>query len=86
MSRLVLGHFSTSQAKQFGSSPLLQSNDYEAKADLLTAHSSYQVSSSAMTIALTGSATRLINTVSNQFRLTLSPDTFSNFNGKCRSC
>ncbi len=69
-------------ARKFGSSPFLQASDYEAPADVPFAAAGFRSTDAAMTVTLSSAALALLAPgVGNQFRATLSVDTFSNFNG-----
>ena len=69
------------QARQFGSSPYLQTSDYHREADMPFA-TSYKLTSSTMSIPLLPKAVgHLSKQGKNQFRITMELGSFSNYNG-----
>ena len=69
------------QSYQFGSSPYLQASDYQARADVTFANG-YELSGNKMFMTLLSGAVRKLSPVkTNQFRITMAPSSYSNFNG-----
>ena len=70
------------QSYQFGSSQYLQSNDYQATAQFPNFATDYIKTAATLTLPLTAQhVTYLSSTQLNQFRFTLTPDTFTNWQG-----
>ena len=67
------------QSHQFGSSQYLQANDYQEAAAYPGFAQTYHKTTSSLTIPLKAQHTGVLSSVLlNQFRLTLSPATFTN--------
>ena len=68
----------------FGTSVFLQASDYQATALLPAAYTSYTLTSTAMSIALNPAAVAALNASDRaQFRVTLDPGSYTNWNGAC---
>ncbi len=76
------------QSHAFGSSPFLQASDYEADAELYGFADTYALTSNALVLPLNADAVEMLSTTeTNQFRVTLFPEQFSNYNGSwCSVC
>ncbi len=76
------------QAQAFSSSPFLQTSDYQAKADVPSAHAYYNLTHEQFMLTLKPRALPYLSTASSsqmQFRVTLTADTFSNRDGVSRA-
>ena len=71
-----------SQAYKFGTSTFLQASDYEAPAEFPNCGTTYILNSVVLNVTLGPEVMGgLLPSQPAQFRVTLSPETFSNFNG-----
>ncbi len=70
------------QARQFGSSPFLQAGDYQAPADVYGFADRYLLSATDIKFPMTAEGNALLSQSRKaQFRVTLQPSQYSNFNG-----
>ncbi len=68
----------------FSTSPFIQTSDYEAAADLTFANT-YLINSAFLQVPLLPAAIQFLSTTqSNQFRITMTANSFSNYNGQQR--
>ena len=68
----------------FGTSRVLQTSDFEAPCDVCNAGTVSFRSSTRLDVSLSRAAMRALSLTSgNQFRFTLTPETFTNWNGVC---
>jgi hypothetical protein len=75
------GGVCTVQARQFGTSPFLQTNDYQA-ASQLSFTNGHTLSATQLNMTLSAAAVSFLSrTEGNQFRITMTPDSFTNHNG-----
>jgi hypothetical protein len=73
------------QARFFGTSPFLQASDYQARALLSKVSTRVTLNYPSLTMDLSDAAVKALSmSGGNQFRVTLDPGSFSNFNGAFR--
>lgn len=72
-------------ARKFGDSPFLEAGDYTADPDLYGFADQYSLTAKTLTFPLNANSVALLTTIGdNQFRVTMLPSQFSNFNGAFR--
>ena len=73
------------QARTFGSSTFIQASDYQAAADVSGFATNYVLQGNHLNMTLLPAAVALLsNTGPNQFRITLTENDFSNYNGAAK--